>query len=321
MHRSLPCAARAKYPPDRYPSAMALIGRERELAAWGPPCSARQRGNRAGWHSVGPVGIGMTRLLDELSGRLADMPDVVSARRAATSRAAACLRAIRSALEPATGRARRRAPARGCRRVAHDLARSCPASGGRLAGGRGAGAAAAPGARPARRPRAGEPAGHPRAPRRRWRRLPDHRGPRARRPGTRELDRALLRVSRRCRWRWSQLPPRRAASRPPSVALRARARGQPDRGEAGAGAARPRRAAGAGRAAARERPSLSFMAAIMEGSRGNPLVASQLVAASEPSSRACACPTRWRRSSMRAWIAGRPAVVRVLRLLAAPAGR
>jgi DNA-binding CsgD family transcriptional regulator len=59
---------------------MALIGRERELAALATALQRAAEGQTSRLVLSGPVGIGASRLLDEMQARLADMPDVILCR-------------------------------------------------------------------------------------------------------------------------------------------------------------------------------------------------------------------------------------------------
>jgi len=65
---------------DRYPSPMALIGRQRELGVLGDALERAAEGETARVVIEGPLGSGITRLLDELETRLAGMAEVIVCR-------------------------------------------------------------------------------------------------------------------------------------------------------------------------------------------------------------------------------------------------
>ena len=263
---------------------MALIGRERELASLAAVLQRAANGQPSRLALSGPVGMGVTRLLDELHTRLADVSDVILCRgRCYAPRSGLPYSPIADALRsPLTGLSDER-----LLHVAgdggHDLVALLPSLRGRLIG---LGVSLDPPALEA----------------------PDQRGTRVQEsllgflerlaaegvvclmledleqadPGTREFVDALLRVSRRL---------------PVALVLNY----HPDELQRSHPAWRFVRALEDSRAIDKvqlapltreellslvesllgERPSLSFMAAIMEGSRGNPLIASQLVAASQ----------------------------------------
>lgn len=84
---------------------MAFIGRERELAHLATALERAAAGEMTRVALVGPGGIGVSSLLTELEGRLADLPGVVVARGAAyESCAGVPYQALASALEPAVQR-------------------------------------------------------------------------------------------------------------------------------------------------------------------------------------------------------------------------
>ncbi len=263
---------------------MALIGRERELAALATALQRAAEGQTSRLALSGPVGIGVTRLLDELHERLAGLPDVILCRgRCYAPRSGIAYSPIADALSATLADLDDEQLLAVAGANGHDLAALIPALAGRLAE---LGADLDPPPLEA----------------------PDQRGARVQEsligilarlagdgvvclmledlehadPGTREFVDALLRVSRRLpvalvvsyhadelnrghsAWHFVRaLEDSRSVeklelaplTRDELLSLVEELRG--------------------------ERPSLSFMAAIMEGSRGNPLVASQLVAASQ----------------------------------------
>lgn len=262
---------------------MELIGRERELAALGAALQRAADGQPSRLALAGSVGMGMSRLLDELCQRLADVPDVILARgRCFAPRSGKAYSAIADALAAPLGALSDERLEQVAAPAAHDLAALLPGLGGRL---QKFGLSLEPPPLTA----------------------PDQHGARVQEsllgvlerlgreavvclmledlehadPGTREFAGALLRVSRRLplalvmtyhpdelkrthpAWRFVQaLHDSRAVEK---IELTPLGRDE---------------LLGLVEALRDERPSLSYMAAIMEGSRGNPLVASQLVAAS-----------------------------------------
>lgn len=298
---------------------MAFIGRERELASLAAALQRAAEGEPTRVTLSGPVGIGVSRLLDELAERLADVPEVVLCR----GRCYAPLEGTPyGALAAALGTALARLPDDRLAAVAgpgaYDLAALIPSVSQRLAA-----LDLSPEVPPLE--------------------APDQRGARVQEsllgvlerlagdgavclvledlehadPGTRDFVSALLRFSRR-------LPLALIVSYHPDELHRAHPAWRFLRGleetrsiervvmplmtrDELVGLVESIRGA---------RPSLGFMAAVMEGSRGNPLVASQLVAAYEELEGArLSDPLE---EILHARLARlRPAAVRVLRLLAA----
>lgn len=298
---------------------MAFVGRERELASLAAALQRAAEGEPTRVTLSGPVGIGVSRLLDELAERLADVPDVVLCR----GRCYAPLEGTPyGALAAALGDALARLPDDRLAAVAgpgaYDLAALIPSVAERLTR-----LDLGPHAPPLE--------------------APDQRGARVQEsllgvlerlagdgavclvledleyadPGTRDFVSALLRFSRR-------LP------------LALIATYHPDELHRGHPAWRFVRSLEESRGVERVvlplmtrdemvslveslrdgRPSLGFMAAVMEGSRGNPLIASQLVAAhDELDAMRLSDPLE---EILHARLAKlQPAAVRVLRVLAA----
>jgi len=262
---------------------MALIGRERELAALAATLQRAAEGQPSRLALSGPVGIGVTRLLDELFERLSDMPDVMLCRgRCYQPRSGLAYGALADALGGPLAELDDEQLLEVLGPSAFDLSVLLPGLARRLVAlGR-------------------EPAAPPLE-------APDQLGARVQEsalgvlerlagdgvvcliledlehadPATRELVGALMRVSRR-------LPLALVLSYHPEELQRTHPAWRFLRAVEGSRAVEKLELAPLGRdellALVEQlqdgRPSLSFMAAIMEGSRGNPLVASQLVAAS-----------------------------------------
>jgi DNA-binding CsgD family transcriptional regulator len=261
---------------------MAFIGRERELAVLG---SALQRASQSELTRValtGPLGIGTSRLIDELEARLGGVPGVVFCRaRSYAPHGGIPYAAVGSALGDALQRTSDDQLASVLGSAAHDMAVLIPTLAERLT-------------------RLGVKADPPTL------EAPDQRGARIREsllgvlerlakngqlclviedlehadPGTQELVQMLLRLRRR-------LPLTLIVAFHPEEL----GRGHPARGLAReieesqlvervelAPLSRDDMVALV-ESLEEERPNLSFVAAVMEGSRGNPLVAEQLVAA------------------------------------------
>jgi DNA-binding CsgD family transcriptional regulator/tetratricopeptide (TPR) repeat protein len=261
---------------------MAFIARERELAALASVLQRAAGGEPSRAVVHGPVGMGSSSLLDELETRLLDVPDVVLCRgRASEARGGTAYAALSEALEKPLERVSDERLVEIAGPGAHDLSLLLPAVGRRLTD---AGAAPQPPSLSA----------------------PDQRGARVQEsllgvlerlagrgvvclmledlhhadPATRDLVEALIRISRRL-----------SLALILSYQTDRLHRGHPTWDFVG------RVAANRGVQAIQlepftrdemmslvesvqgERPSLGFMAAIMEGSRGNPLLATQLVSA------------------------------------------
>ncbi|MDQ3938647.1 MAG: AAA family ATPase, partial [Chloroflexota bacterium] len=261
---------------------MALIGRERELAALAATLQRAAEGQPSRLAIYGPAGVGVTCLLDELNVRLRDVPDVVLCRaRCFAPRSGVAYGALGDALRGALLQLPGERLVEVAGSGAYDLSALLPAVGERLI---------KLDATPLPPPME----------------APDQRGARVQEsvlgvlerladdgvlclvlediehadPGTLDFIGALLRVSRRM---------------PLALVLTY----HPDELQRGHPVWHFARALRENRAVEQlelkplerddllrmveslkvERPSLSFMAAIMEGSRGNPLLASQLLAA------------------------------------------
>lgn len=262
---------------------MALIGRERELGALASTLQRAAEGQPSRLALFGPLGIGVTRLLDELHARLADVPDVVLLHgRCHAPRSGVPYGPLADALSAALARLEDDELLALLGERAFDVSRLIPSLGARLERLR---ATVQP-----------PPLG-----------APDQRGARMQEslltllqrlagegvvclvledvehadPGTRDFVAALLRVSRR-------LPLALVLSYHPDELNRSHPAWRFIRGLNGSRAVEKIELAPLAREELLrlveemqgERPSLSFMAAIMEGSRGNPLVARQLVVAS-----------------------------------------
>jgi DNA-binding NarL/FixJ family response regulator len=263
---------------------MKLIGRERELAALAAVLQGAAEGQPSRLALSGPVGIGVTRLLDELCARLADAPDVVLCRgRSFAPRSGQPYGSIAEALGRPLGELPDERLAEVAGPAAHDLAALIPSLGQRLA-------------------MLGLELGPPPL------EAPDQLGARVQEsllgilerlgqgrvvcliledlehadPGTHEFVDALLRISRR-------LPVALVLSYHPDELHRGHPAWRFVHTLHDSRAVEKLELAPLGRqellsqveSLREERPSLSYMAAIMEGSRGNPLIASQLVAASQ----------------------------------------
>jgi DNA-binding CsgD family transcriptional regulator/tetratricopeptide (TPR) repeat protein len=261
---------------------MALIGREREMAALAATLQRAAEGQPSRLALSGPVGIGVTRLLDELYQRLADMPDVTLCRgRCYEPRSGLAYSALADALNDALKKLDDEQLVEVAGNAVYDLGALIPAVGARLAK---IGSAPEPPELEA----------------------PDQRGARMQEsvvgvlerlagdgvvclmledlehadPATREFVGAMLRVTRR-------LPLALVVSYHPDELHRRHPAWDFVRSLEDSRAVEMLELAPLGRdellrmveELQSKRPSLSFMAAIMEGSRGNPLIASQLVAA------------------------------------------
>jgi DNA-binding CsgD family transcriptional regulator/tetratricopeptide (TPR) repeat protein len=261
---------------------MAFIGREAELGMLADALQRAAEGEASRVVLRGPLGIGISRLLDELTSRLADAPGVIVCRgRAEAPSAGQPYAPLARALAPAVASVDDEQLADLLGPAAYDMSALLPGLGERMAA---LGAAPRPPALQA----------------------PNQRGARVQEavlgvierlagdgvvclvledlqhadPGTHEFVEALLRVSRRLplalivsyhtddvsrgqpAWDFVRRLTEHRAVETMTLAPMAR-----DDLLALVEAARD------------ERPSLSFTAAIMEGSRGNPLIATQLVAA------------------------------------------
>ncbi|HUG49181.1 MAG TPA: LuxR C-terminal-related transcriptional regulator [Candidatus Limnocylindria bacterium] len=261
---------------------MELIGRERELAALAAALQRASDGQPSRLVMAGPMGMGVSRLLDELCTRLADVESVVLCRgRAAAPRSGLAYSSIAHALAGPLAALPDERLAQIAGQTGHDLASLMPALAPRLA-------ELDVGLEPPPLE------------------APDQRGARVQEsllgvlerlagdgvvclmledleeadPGTREFVEALLRVSRR-------LPLALVLSYHPDELQRSHSAWRFVRGLEDSRAVEKLELAPLSReellrlveGLLGERPSLSFMAAIMEGSRGNPLLAGQLVAA------------------------------------------
>jgi DNA-binding CsgD family transcriptional regulator len=304
---------------DRYASPMAFVGRERELTSLAAALQRAAEGEPTRVTLSGSVGIGVSRLLDELAERLADVPDVVLCRgRCYPPLEGTPYGALSSALADALATLPDDQLTAVAGPGAYDLAALIPSVAERLAS-----LDLSPDAPPLE--------------------APDQRGARVQEsllgvlerlagngtvclvledleyadPGTRDFVSALLRFSRKMplalivsyhpdelhrshpAWRFVRsLQESRSVehvvvplmSRDEMVSLVESLRG--------------------------DRPSLGFMAAVMEGSRGNPLTASQLVAAhDELDGMRLSDPMEEMLHARLAKLP--PAAVRVLRVLAA----
>ncbi|CAN5860123.1 LuxR family transcriptional regulator [soil metagenome] len=262
---------------------MKLIGRERELAALATVLQQAAEGQPSRLALSGPVGMGVTRLLDELCERLAGMPDVVLCRgRSFAPRCGQAYSAIAEALVGPLGELPDDRLTEIAGPAAHDLAALIPSLAQRLG-------------------TLGLQLDPPPL------EAPDQRGARVQEsllgilerlgersvvclmlddlehadPGTHEFVGALLRIS--CR-----LPIALVLSYHPDALHRGHPAWRFAHALEDSRAVEKLELEPLGReellrlveALRDERPSLSYMAAIMEGSRGNPLIASQLVAAS-----------------------------------------
>ncbi|HEY7600305.1 MAG TPA: AAA family ATPase, partial [Candidatus Limnocylindrales bacterium] len=261
---------------------MALVGREAELGALAGALQRAAEGESSRVVLRGPLGIGISRLLDELTSRLADVPGVTVCRgRADAPSSGVPYAPLARALGPAIAALADDSLPGLLGPAAYDLCALLPDLAARMAA---LDAAPQPPALNA----------------------PNQRGARVQEqvlgvverlasdgvvcliiedvqhadPGTHEFIEALLRVSRR-------LPLALIVTYHTDDVSRGRPAWDFVRGIAEHRAAETMTLAPLSRedllalveAARGERPSLSFMAAIMEGSRGNPLLASQLIAA------------------------------------------
>lgn len=261
---------------------MAFIGRERELAVLGSSLQRASKGELTRVAIAGPLGMGATRLLDELQERLTNLPGIVLWRAACHApNTGVAYAPVRSILDRALADVEDDRYAELLGSAAHDIATLVPSVQERLA----------------------TLGVDPRPP---SLAAPDQRGARWREsligllerladgaqvclifediehadPGTHELIRMLLRLHRRLPWTLVVAfhPDELSRGHPASELIAdleqssavERVTLQPlDRDEL----------FGLVETFEAERPTLGFMAAVMEGSRGNPVVAGQLVEA------------------------------------------
>ncbi|HUH08070.1 MAG TPA: AAA family ATPase [Egibacteraceae bacterium] len=261
---------------------MAFIGRERELAVLGSALQRASQGELTRVALAGPLGIGTSRLIDELEMRLAGAPGVILCRaRCYAPQAGIAYASIRSALYESLLHVPDDELANILGSAAYDLATLMPALAERLS------ALGIPGEPPALE-------------------APDQRGARVREgllavlerlarrgqlclviedlehadPGTYELVQMLLRLHRRVPLTLI------VAYHPEELGRGHQARGVAREIEESAQVEQlvleplaREELLGLVESLEGERPTLGFLAAVMEGSRGNPLVAGQLVVA------------------------------------------
>jgi DNA-binding CsgD family transcriptional regulator/tetratricopeptide (TPR) repeat protein len=263
---------------------MAFIGRERELAVLGAALQRAAEGEPARVIVSSDLGMGTSRLMDELVARVADLPDVVVCRGVCYEpESGIAYAALRRALAPALESTPDSQLASILGAGAYDIAVLMPEVGERL---RGSGAVVEPPALDS----------------------PRQRGARVREallgvidrlagrgqvvliiedlehsdPGTRELVGALMRTSRR-------IPLTLVVSCHPGEISRAHpARPFVDELAVMPGVERlelqpltSEEIASVAETAIGERPTIALLAALIEGSRGNPLLAEQLIAAQQ----------------------------------------
>ena len=285
---------------------MAFVGRERELAQLAGTLERGAEGNTSRVVLAGPAGIGITRLLDELDSRIADLPGVVVARGCADPPTAGIAyrslsdalgsalakvpddrlgdsdRAVRTRHGGADPRAWHERWIRSASTTASPPHRS-PTSGAAASRRASWRPRAAGGWRPRAPCAGGPPPGRPGDPRLSSLRPFGRPLPLCllvtyqpeelhRRHPARELARPSMTTPA---WRWSPFQP---LEREDLTRLVEAELGEP--------------------------PTGSLMAAVLEGSRGNPLLAAQLVVATRRST-ACAFPIPSSRSSARAGFADR----------------
>jgi len=261
---------------------MAFIGRERELAVLGSALERASKGELTRVALAGPLGMGTTSLIDELQARLDGMADVLVWRaHCYEPQAGVAYAPIRSILERLLASVEDARLEAVLGSAAHDTVALVPALGERLAA---LGIA----------PRAPSLA------------APDQRGARVREgllrlferladgrqvclviedieradPGTHELVRMLLRLRRRVPWTLivAYHPDELARGHPARELIRDIAE-SPDVDRLAVEPLPRDDLFSLVESLDEERPTLGFMAAVMEGSHGNPLIARQLVEA------------------------------------------
>ena len=264
---------------------MAFIGHERELAVLGSALQHAAQGKPARVIVTGRLGMGTTRLMDELVARVRDLPDITICRGQCLEPASGKpYAAIRDALAPALAKVPDEQLAQIVGGGAHDIALLLPDLGARL---RRAGVSISPPELEA----------------------PRQRGARAREAligvierlaasgivvmivedlehsdgGTRELLSALMRTSRRLPLALvvAYHPDEIGRSHPARMFIDELHRDAPDANRIELAALSGDEIGQLAESVLGERPTLAFLAALNEGTRGYPLLAEQLVAAQQ----------------------------------------